>query len=161
MAAALACAAAVLMLASCRHIDDDRIPPMPVYVQFTTVGDWQLYGVAGAGLYRYFIKQDKKPAGYPYTAMTATGFGGVLLVGDIHGEPVAYDLACPVECRSNVRVQVVEDNLTAECPVCHSVYDIASAYGYPLSGPAAQEGYGLQRYSVNAGNNGIYRIITH
>lgn len=156
-ALALACSAA---LAGCEHIDDNRIPPSPVYVQFTTIGDWQIYGVSGAGLFRYFIKPERQPAGYPYTAVTATGFGGVLLVGDIHGEPVAYDLACPVECRSDVRVRVIEDNLTAECPICHSVYDIASAYGYPLSGPAARDGYGLQRYYVHPGSNGIYRVIT-
>lgn len=160
LAPALALAAACALASGCQHIDDNRIPPSPVFVQFTTVGDWQIYGVAGAGLFRYFIKEDKQPAGYPYTVLTATGFGGVLLMGDVHGEPVAYDLACPVECRSDVRVRVVEDNLTAECPKCHSVYDVASAYGYPLSGPAAEDGYGLQRYYVHSGNNGIYRVIT-
>lgn len=153
-------AACALALGACQHIDDNRLPPSPVFVQFATVGDWQIYGVAGAGLYRCFIKQERQPAGYPYTAATATGFGGVLLVGDIHGEPVAYDLACPVECRSDVRVEVNADDLTAECPRCHSVYDIVSACGYPLAGPAAKDGYGLQRYYVRPGSNGLYRIIT-
>lgn len=153
-------AAGAVALCGCEHIDDNRIPPSPVFVQFTTVGDWQLYGVAGAGLYRYFIKAQKQPVGYPYTVASATGFGGVLLVGDIHGEAVAYDLGCPVECRSDVRVEVNADDLTAECPRCHSVYDIVSAYGCPLSGPAAENGYGLQRYYVRPGSNGLYRIIT-
>ena len=30
--------------------------------------------------------------------MTYTGFGGILLVTDMSGSPLAYDLACPVEC---------------------------------------------------------------
>lgn len=153
-------AALALAMGACHHIDDDRIPPALVYVPFNTIGDWTVYGVGGAGDYRYFIKSSRQPSGYPYTALSATGFGGVLLIGDIHGQPVAYDLACPVECRSDVRIQVVADELVAECPVCHSTYDIVTNYGYPLSGKAAQNGYGLQRYYVVNGNAGEYRVIT-
>lgn len=132
---------------------------MQVYVPFTTVGDWNIYGVPGAGSYRYFIKENRQPSNYPYTALSATGFGGVLLVGDVHGRPVAYDMACPVECRADVRVRVVEESLVAECPQCHSTYDIVTNYGYPLSGPAAEYAYGLQRYYVADGRNGEYRVI--
>lgn len=150
----------ILAVCNCRHIDDDRIPPAQAYLQFNTIGDWNLYGVSGAGDYAYFIKQALQPAGYPYTALSATGFGGILLIGDIHGEPQAYDLACPVECRSDVRVSVVEDALVAECPVCHSTYDIVTNYGHPLSGTAAEKAYGLQRYYVHEGSNGEYRVVT-
>lgn len=150
----------ILAASSCHHIDDDRIPPAPVYLQFNTIGDWNVYGVSGAGVHRHFIKELRQPAGYPYTALSATGFGGVLLIGDVHGQPVAYDMCCPVECRSDVRIQVVQADLVAECPKCHSTYDIVTNYGYPLSGPAAEKGYGLQRYYVHAGNNGEYRIVT-
>lgn len=154
-------AIAAVLLSGCNHIDDKRIPPLPVYIPFATIGDWNLYGVPGAGSYRYFIKEQKLPTSYPYTALAATGFGGVLLIGDIHGNPVAYDLACPVECRSDVRVSVVDDEaLVAECPKCHSTYDIITNYGYPLSGPAAEHGYGLQKYYVVNGNNGEYRMVT-
>lgn len=146
-------------ITGCRHINDDRIPPAAVYIPFSTVGDWNLYGVAGAGNYKYFIKSSKQPAGYPYTALSATGFGGVLLICDIFGNPVAYDMCCPVECRSDTRIRVVENELIAECPVCHSTYDIVTNYGYPLSGPAAERGYGLQRYYVVPGSQGEYMII--
>lgn len=153
--------AAVLMaLSACHSIDDDRIPPMNVYLNFNTVGDWTLYGVPGAGSYRSFIKRDRVPSGYPYSALSATGFGGVLLVGDLHGQPVAYDLACPVECRSDVLIKVDAQALNAECPVCHSTYDLITNYGYPLSGKAAEKGYGLQRYHVAPGRNGEYMVVT-
>ncbi|MCD8386925.1 MAG: hypothetical protein LUD17_08540 [Bacteroidales bacterium] len=148
-------------LSSCHSIDDDRIPPATVYVPFSTIGDWNVYGVAGAGSYRYFIKSQKKPSGYPYTALSGTGFGGVLLVGDVFGNPVAYDMCCPVECRSDTRIRVIESELIAECPTCHSTYDVFTTnYGYPLSGTAAERGYGLKRYYVISGSNGEYMVIT-
>ncbi len=148
------------VLASCHHIDDERIPAVPVYVPFSSVGVWDLYGVSGAGDSRRFIMADREPANYPYTALTATGYGGVLLVSDIHSQPVAYDLACPVECKPTTRVRFDAETMVAECPVCHSTYDVVTNYGYPLSGPAAAHGYGLQVYAVSAGANGLYRVIT-
>jgi len=152
--------AVTFTIVSCHHLDDDRIPPVAVRVPFNTVGDWNLYGVAGAGQYRYFIKSEKQPVGYPYTALSYTGFGGILLVSDIHGNPVAYDLACPVECKSDIRVSVITDQMIAECPVCHSTYDIVTNYGHPLSGKAAERGYGLRRYLVVGGPQGEYMVIT-
>lgn len=133
---------------------------MPVYVPFYTIGDWNIYGTPGAGSFRYFIKEQFQPQGFNYSAISATGYGGVLLIGDVHGRPVAYDLACPVECKQSIRVRVMAENLVAECPQCHSTYDLITNYGYPLSGPAAKDGFGLQRYYVVDGNNGEYRVIT-
>ncbi len=147
-------------LSACKRIDDQRLPPVPVYVNFTTIGDWNIYGVAGAGSYRYFIKAERQPAGYPYSAANYTGFGGLLLIGDIHGNPIAYDLACPVECRSDVRIRMLDDELKAECPVCHSVYDVVTNYGAPLSGPAHTDSYGLTKYYVGPGFDGQYFVIS-
>lgn len=143
----------------CDSVDDDRIPPMPVYISFSTEPDWEVYGVTGACSSRNFIRDLKEPSNYPWTAMTYTGFGGVLLVSDINGDPQAYDLACPYECRKDVRIYVGED-LKAHCSGCGSVYDVFTNYGSPLSGPAAEDGYALQRYSVGRGQQGEYRIVT-
>lgn len=147
-------------LPGCSRIDDKRLPPVPVYINFTTIGDWSIYGVAGAGSYRYFIKADRQPAGYPYSAANYTGFGGVLLIGDIHSNPIAYDMACPVECRSDIRISVNDTDFKAECPVCHSVYDVITNYGTPLSGPALSKGYGLTKYYVGPGLNGEHMVIS-
>lgn len=146
---------------ACNHIDDDRIPPAAVYIPFKTVGEWQVYGVAAAMDFRYFVRTDGEPKGYPYPVSAATGFGGVLLACDVNGIPVAYDMACPVECRYNVRVRVVANQVYAECPVCHSTYNVfISPYGYPLSGPAAQNHYGLTLYNVVPGSMNEFMIVT-
>lgn len=146
----------------CRNVDDDRIPFAPVRITFTTSGDWITYGVGGAGDFQRFIIQERIPTGFPYTITSATGFGGVLLVSDYDGQLRAFDLACPVECRSTVRIRPVIDSGTprGECPECHSTYDIFR-WGGPLGGPAATKGYGLTHYLVGPGFNGETMIITN
>ena len=149
------------MFSSCDEVDDERIPPYPVYVQFQTQADWTVYGVAGACDYRYFIKENRVPARFPWTALTETGFGGVLLVSDIHGQPHAMDLACPVEAQRDIRVIVDEDLQLARCPHCGSLYDIFTNYGYPMGGEAARCDYALRLYNVGPGYLGQYLIITN
>ena len=147
---------------ACHHIDDDRIPPSPVYIAFQSVGEWEQYGVSGATDTRRFIKAERVPQGYPYAALTETGYGGILLVSDLMGECLAYDLSCPVEARTNIRVEVNREKNVAVCPKCGSVYDIFSNFGTPLSGPASERGYGLTRYRVSAAMPASipYRTIT-
>lgn len=144
IAAVLAGIAAI----SCQSVDDTRIPPAQVSISFTTVGDWNVYGVAGALSARRFIKSDRVPADFPYSDMSATGYGGVLLVSDFDGVYKAYDLSCPVEKKRDVRIVVSSELSVGECPVCHSTYDVFRL-GSPLSGEAAERGYALTRYRVS------------
>ncbi len=144
---------------SCHHIDSHRLHVAYVNVTFLTVGDWNFYGVSGAGQHKRFILQEKLPAGFPYTAMSSTGLGGILLCTTYTAQPVAYDLACPVECRSDVRVFVNENN-EAECPKCHSRYYIFESPGHPISGPAAEDGFSLQVYHVGPGRSGEYMVVS-
>lgn len=154
---ALCCAA---ICCSCTSVDDDRIPAAPVRIEFPTVGTWNTYGVAGALDHRSFIKSQRIPAGFPYSEASATGFGGVLLVGSYDNTPLAYDLACPVEAKQDVRIAVDAEHATAYCHVCTSTYDIFRT-GAPLSGPAADKGYALTRYRVANGSSALsYMIIT-
>ncbi len=148
-----------LLTPSCDTVDDTRIPVRPVFISFTDVGVWNTYGVAAALDYRSFIKDSRLPSGFPYTAQSATGFGGVLLVCDFDGAPHAFDLACPVEMKADVRIAVNSQEAVAECPVCHSVYDVFRL-GQPLSGKAAEQGYGLTRYSVVSSAGGAYMTVT-
>ncbi len=152
--------AAVLTSVGCDRLDDQRIPPAPVNITFATVGDWNVLGVGGALDHRRFIKEQLIPADYHYTAISATGFGGVLLVGDVNGAPAAYDLSCPVECKRDVRVFINGDQMVAECPECHSTYDVFALGGYPLTGPAARDGFGLRRYTVGSGG-GVYMLVSN
>ncbi|MCM1489513.1 MAG: hypothetical protein NC095_01610 [Muribaculum sp.] len=153
---------------SCNQIDDDRIPSLPVYINLSGAGLWNTYGVAGVGLSRNFINDGKtqSPAGFPYTANSYTGFGGVLLIGGVDpfttepNVPLAYDLACPVERDAKVRVAVNADNLEAVCPKCGSRYDVVMAGGSPVGGPAltGDTKYGLRRYVCSPERNGGYII---
>lgn len=151
-----------LLSGSCSRIDDTRIPAMPVNIVFSTVGVWNAYGIGGAMEHRRFIKSSTNPvpADFPYTVSTYTGYGGVLLVGDIYGNPIAYDLACPYEAQPEIRIAVDNSAYDAVCPVCKSTYDVFAGYGRPTSGPAAERGYGLRRYSVIEGDVMNYRVIT-
>ncbi len=157
MAVVLAGIAAI----SCQTVDDNRIPPAPVHISFATVGDWNIYGVAGALSARRFIKADRIPANFPYADVSATGFGGVLLVSDFDGGYRAYDLSCPVEAKRDVRIFVDEELSVGECPVCHSTYDVFR-FGNPLTGPAAEHGYALSRYRVTVNPSSTpYALISN
>ena len=153
--AAVVCA---LLFASCDSVDDHRIPSMPVRIDFPTVGDWQQYGVSAALDSRSFIKTERLPHGFPYTDMSATGFGGVLLACSFDNVPLAYDLSCPVEVSPTVRVSIDKDNNVARCNKCGSTYDVYRT-GAPLSGPAVEKGYALTRYRVAPGQEALQYMI--
>lgn len=158
---------AVLALTACRGVDNQRIPAMPVNISLSDAGVWNIYGVSGFGINRNFIltKGMRVPAGFPYNEASATGFGGVLLIGGMDPfavtveSPMAYDLACPVERNPDIRVVIDNDTYIAVCPECHSTYDVTMGGGAPLSGPAAtgKYKYGLKQYNcVYSGNGGYY-----
>lgn len=92
----------------CDHVDFDRIPPANVRLSFDTRAEWERYGTPGALDHRRFILDGnlRVPSDFPWTGLTYTGFGGILLVGDLSGAPYAYDLACPVEVNRNVRIEI-------------------------------------------------------
>ena len=155
-----------LALGACDSVDDDRIPPLPVTIRLSNTGLWNTYGVTGFGQYRYFIRQLREPSDYPYTEQTYTGFGGVLLIGGMDPftadtqVPLAYDLACPVEGKSDIRVFIDGERFDAVCPVCGSHYDVVMAGGAPVSGPAAEKKYGMKRYACIPTSNGGYDIVS-
>lgn len=146
---------------SCHHLDDDRIPVMPVNIIFATPADWDVYGVSGALSYKRFIRELREPRNFPYTALTYTGYGGILLLCDVQGVPQAYDLSCPVEHKQDVRVFINEDaEFLAQCPKCGSQYNVFSLTGHPVSGPAAQDGFALRRYRVGAQGTS-YMVVSY
>lgn len=156
----------VIIFGGCHKVDDDRIPAMPVNINLSDSGLWNTYGVAGFGLYRYFVPRLNWPSGFRYTVGTAAGYGGVLLImgmdpytGDTNA-PLAYDLACPVECDPQVIVAIDSETFEAICPKCGSHYDVTMRGGAPLSGPAAESkhAYGLTRYQCLPTTLGGYVI---
>lgn len=157
-----------IFLTGCESVDDDRIPNLAVNVNIGDSGLWNTYGVSGFGSSRNFILTSnlRQPSGFPYSTQSATGFGGILLINGMDpftattDVPLAYDLACPVECKPDVRVQIEGDLYEAVCPMCHSHYDVTMSGGSPISGPAAKQKFGLRRYQCLPTTLGGY-IITN
>ncbi len=150
-------------LTGCNTIDSERIPGYTVSINLSPSSVWQVYGVHGYGEWRKFVRELQEPSNFSWTERTYTGFGGVLLVCGTDaftneaGVPIAYDLSCPVECRREVRVEMVsEDPLpVARCPVCKSRYEVIQAGGRPLSGPALTDNLGLRIYRCVPPANGV------
>ena len=76
----------------------------------------------------------------PSTAISAIGFGGILVIHGFAGSGMAdyyyaYDLACPKELDPAVSL-MVSDKLEAVCPKCHSRFSIVYGGGLPIQGPA-------------------------
>lgn len=130
-----------------------RIPTSPVHLTFNQA-EWDIFGVISPLEYKYFNKSKSLPSNFSYSETTLTGFGGIYLISDVMGNPHAYDAACPVECQADITMQIDATNLTAKCPRCGSVYDIFQNNGFPVSGVAADKGFGLKQYNVIvSGNN--------
>ncbi len=149
----------IIIATSCDGGDRDRIPAAAVWVEFANQAMWDLYGVSGSFIHRRFIRNQKIPAGFPYTDLSATGYGGLMLITNEHGVPYVYDLCCPVEINSNIRIEFDENNLCLRCPKCGSTYDITT--GGPMTGTAKDGRYFLQSYNIapygSAGGQLIYR----
>ncbi|WP_346695465.1 hypothetical protein [Barnesiella viscericola] len=148
-----------IIIAGCDAGDRDRIPAAAVRVEFASQAMWNQYGVSGSFIHRQFILSQKIPAGFPYTLSSATGYAGLMLITNEHAVPFVYDLCCPVEINSNIRIEFDEENLCLRCPKCGSTYDIST--GGPMSGPAKDGRYFLQVYHIapygTAGGQLIYR----
>ena len=140
---------------------------MPVYISLTPDAMWISYGATYYGAFRYFIKSERLPSGYPYTDRMATGFGGILLINGVNpytteaGVPLAYDLSCPYERKPDIRVKMQTDGMVPEavCPDCGSHYNVLEAGGVATSGPAKTEHLGMTRYQVLASRTGGYNVV--
>lgn len=158
--------AAVVSIAGCHSVSDNRVPNMAVSINLADQGLWNTYGVPGTGSWQYFVKSLRQPSGFAWTERSASGFGGVLLIGGMDpyqvqtNVPLAYDLACPVECSPTVRVAIDPATLEAICPDCGSHYDVMMSGGAPTAGPAltGAHKYSLRRYNCLPGQLGGYYI---
>lgn len=152
--------------AACSDADGTRLPAVAVNINLADAGLWATYGVAGLGSYRYFVRGEGEPHGFQYTAGSATGYGGVLLICCMDpfsakpDVPLAFDMACPVECKPDVRVRIDAESLEAVCPVCGSRYNVLTGSGSRVGGPNMSEGihYRLENYRCVAGAFGGYTI---
>lgn len=151
------------IFSSCEKIDNSRIPAMPVNIALDNTGLWNTYGVSGYGEYHNFIKSMRIPTNFSYTALSSTGYGGVLLISGYdavsgsYNMPLAYDLACPVEASMDVRVSINKE-LEAVCPKCGSRYNVCEGQGTPIFGEALERRLGLKQYHAYPASMGGYII---
>lgn len=159
----------LLSLTNCENVNDERIPNMLVNISLNDSGLWNIYGVSGFGNNKNFIYSangQSLPSGFSYKYGSGTGFGGVLLIegmdpfSALTSVPLAYDLACPVERKADVRVIIEPDTYMAICPKCNSIYDVTMQKGAPISGIAAtgSNKYALRSYNCIPSGNGGYFI---
>ena len=105
----------VLLMSGCHTVDDERIPAVPVNINLADAGLWNTYGVSGFGLFRYFIPRAGEPAGFRYTANTATGFEVCCLLAEwirsLQKRMFRLPMILParVESEPNVRVSAPFD----------------------------------------------------
>ena len=152
---------ALLLLAlcgSCDRIDNKTIPSFTVRIDLGNFALWNTYGVNGMGDYRIFNREKKIPQNFPFNVNTYTGFGGILLTMGIE-EPMAYDMACPVEINRDVTLSINADNLEAVCPKCGSRYNPLTGEGGPIAGVAINNKVGMRKYRVTPSGGGY--IITN
>lgn len=81
----------------------------------------------------------------PRAAGEYTGYAGLLIVHSYDNLYMAFDRCCPNEARRDVVIVPGNNDGTATCPQCKTVYDISSNGGTPNSGPSK---FALRRYNV-------------
>ena len=155
-----------LVLLACDRIKNNEVPSYTVRINLGTYAMWNTYGVPGVGDFRYFNRDKRLPANFPYDVNTYTGFGGVLLICGMDASaggygPIAFDASCPVEVSPDVAVTVDASNLDAVCPKCGSRYDVLMGGGGPKSGQALTNKFGLRPVKVRASQNGGYIITSY
>lgn len=136
--------ALTLVLGSCNY-KESSIPERSVYLErnlntqaleLRTIGGYKTYTVA-------------EQYG------DALGYGGLLVIYGFDQTYYAFDLACPNELKSSVRV-VPDNSGQAVCSSCGSVFSIGYGSGNRLSGPAKE---GLRKYQVSSYESVSGRII--
>jgi nitrite reductase/ring-hydroxylating ferredoxin subunit len=82
------------------------------------------------------------------------GYGGILVYVGFDGNYYAFDMSCPYEVKTTVRVYPNELG-QAVCEKCGSVFDISYGIGNPSSGPAKEV---LKHYKTNLSGDNL--VIT-
>jgi nitrite reductase/ring-hydroxylating ferredoxin subunit len=137
-----------LFITSCSKEKNDVIPD--VYVDFNiSLYDPEFY-ILTAPLTADSVSASTNNIGSP-----AAGYdnNGIIIFRDGNDEFYAYDRTCPHDFKVNNRsVKVKIDGITAVCPDCGSIYQLA-AYGTPSNGPSQ---YPLKNYKTSFNNPWVH-----
>jgi len=129
------CLVAMFTFLSCDSSFKSAIPDYPVYLERNINTDaLELRTIGGYKTYTTIERIGD-----------AIGYGGLLVIHGFDDNYYAFDLACPHEIKSNIRV-VPNSAGQAVCDSCKSVFSIGYGSGNHLSGPAKE---GLRRYQIS------------
>lgn len=121
------------ILTDCSN-DDKFIPDRPVYIRRYL----NAYKLVTPGSYLYIDKRQVEK--------DMIGYGGILIVMAFDGQYYAFDLACPHEKSSSVKIGAPNEKLICKCPKCGEEFDVSWGAGMPTKG--ISKGY-LKSYNVS------------
>jgi nitrite reductase/ring-hydroxylating ferredoxin subunit len=110
-----------LFFISCDDTYISSIPDYPVYLELNLVTTYPIFRNS-INKSMIFLK--------PVTAIERIGYAGVLVYSGFDGAYYAFDMSCPYEHLSTVRVYPNELG-QAVCEKCGTVYDIGYGVGNP------------------------------
>lgn len=132
----------VLSLCGCENKNRIRIPNAPAFMRLSLTTQYPTF--------RHTVNDTLvfvKPR-VGYERQDRLGFGGLLLVvgiGEQGTDYFAYDLACPYEAKSSIRVYPNAEGV-AQCRVCGSEYYLTDGWGRVSKPPSK---WALKRYRVD------------
>ena len=134
----------IIVLASCENNYYSSIPSYPVNLELNILGE-----------YPHFVPDNIMQSltfTTPRLMTDRLGYGGILVLTGLDAQYHAFDLACPVECRRDIRVEI--DGMFAVCPQCGEKYEVFYGIGNATQGISKEP---LRRYNCIV-SNGILRI---
>ena len=142
-----------LFIAGCDDTYISSIPDYPVYLELNLVTTYPIF--------RNSINKSMTFL-TPVTAIERIGYGGILVYTGFDGAYYAFDMSCPYEHKSTVRVYPNELG-QAICEKCGTVYDIGYGVGNPskrirpnLPDTTALAKEVLKRYRTSMQNDYLY-----
>lgn len=142
-----------LFIAGCDDTYISSIPDYPVYLELNLVTTYPIF--------RNSINKSMTFL-TPVTAIERIGYGGILVYTGFDGAYYAFDMSCPYEHKSTVRVHPNELG-QAICEKCGTVYDIGYGVGNPskrirpnLPDTTALAKEVLKRYRTSMQNDYLY-----
>jgi nitrite reductase/ring-hydroxylating ferredoxin subunit len=126
--------------------DDTYISSIPNYPVSLQLNLTSTYPIFKNSINQFLIFQK------PVTATDRIGYGGILVYTGFDQEYYAFDMACPYEAKSTIRVKP-NDLGQAICDSCKTVYDISLGLGIPISGPSKEM---LRKYKTSVDGDYLY-----
>ena len=137
--------ALLLFVAGCDDVNNSSIPNYEVNLQLNLTTTYPTFrnSVNQFLLFKTRVKESDR-----------VGYGGVFVCTGLDGNYYAFDMACPYEAKSTVRVYPSSSGLPeVVCEKCGTVFDVSYGVGYPASGLAKE---GLKRYRTMLSGDNLY-----